>query len=177
MGGTAGERGAVCFVGVPSGPRAAFERAGLTVAGGAVQLLFTSAGLKLMPQLRKDLLGVTSVVFHSLYDLRRELLARLRALPQALPAPDRKAAGIYALRMTLTVVLATEVYRRLGLQSGYWMPMTALLVQKPAFYETLTRGLLRTAGTLAGATLATLLVAHVPLGPWWLAGLATLLRS
>ena len=158
----------------PSGPRAALTRAGLTVAGGMVQLLFMSAALELMPELRKDLVGVSFGVYRTLRERRRDLLAVLRRLPETLPAPARKQAAIYGLRMMVTVVLASEVYRRLHMQSGYWVPMTALLVQKPAFYETLTRGLLRTAGTLGGATLATLLAAHVPLGNWWFAGLATL---
>ena len=157
----------------PSGPRGALIRAGLTVAGGAVQVLFTSAGMRLMPELRKDLLGVTRTVYQSLHDRRREFLAGLRQLEAALPAPDRQAALSYAVRMTATVLLATELDRLLKIQSGYWIPMTALLVQKPAFYETLTRAVLRTAGTLCGATLATLLAAHVPLGDWWFAGLAT----
>jgi uncharacterized membrane protein YccC len=61
-------------------------------------------------------------------------------------------------------VVASEVYRRLGIQSGYWIPMTALLVQKPAVYDTLVRGLARVAGTIAGATVATHVVAHVPFG-------------
>ena len=77
----------------------------------------------------------------------------------------------------LTVALSTEFYRRLGIQSGYWTPMTALLVQKPAFSETLTRGLARIAGTLAGATLATILITHVPLSQstmdWTLAALTS----
>jgi uncharacterized membrane protein YccC len=112
-------------------------------------------------------------LYTSLYEQRRELLNRLYALPAALPAPDRKTAAIYALRLVLTVSLASEVYRRLGIQSGYWIPMTALLVQKPAFYETLSRALARVAGTLAGATLATVLAAHLHPGVWPLAALTT----
>ena len=157
-----------------SGTRAALTRAGLTLAGGMVQVLFASAALKVMPELRKDLLAIPAEMFQSFREQRRELLKTLRRLPETLPAPHRTEAAAYGLRMMVTVVLASEVYRRLHMQSGYWLPMTALIVQKPAFYETLTRGLLRTAGTLGGATLATLLAAHVPLGNWWFAGLATL---
>ena len=157
----------------PSGPRAAMMRAGLTMAGGAVQIVLTSAGLRAMPELRKDLLEAPRSLYASLYERRRDLLLRLRHLPDALPEPDRKAAATYALRLMVTVVLGSELYRKLGLQSGYWVPMTALIVQKPAFYETLTRGLLRVAGTLAGATLGTVMLVHVPLGNWWFAGLAT----
>ncbi len=157
----------------PSGPRLSFIRAGLIALGGAAQLLITSLGLRLLPELRKDLLSIPRSLYTTLYGQRRELLHRLHDLPKALPAPDRRAAAVYALRLVLTVTLATELYRRLGIQSGYWVPMTALLVQKPAFFETLTRGLQRIAGTLAGATLATLLAAHVPFTPWHLAALTT----
>ncbi len=162
----------------PSGPRPAFERAGLIAAGSLVQLLMTAAALRLIPELRKDLLAIPITVYTSLYEQREEFLRRLRNLPKALPAPQRPAAILYAARLLITVVAATEVYRRLGIQSGYWIPMTALLVQKPAFYETATRSLARVAGTIAGASLTTLLISHVPAGHWiqgnWpLAALAT----
>ena len=49
--------------------------------------------------------------------------------------------------MGVTVLAAAEAYRRLNMQSGYWVPMTALLVQKPAFAETFNRALMRIAGT------------------------------
>ena len=153
----------------PSNLHGSFTRAGLIALGGMVQILFTSAGLRLIPELSKDLLAIPQ----SLYDQRRELLGRLRHLPQALPAPDRRTAIAYAIRLTITVVLASELYRQLKMQSGYWVPMTALLVQKPAFFETLTRGLMRIGGTLAGAILATQLAMHVPLGPYTLAAVTT----
>ena len=153
----------------PTGPERAFERAGLIVIGGMTQVLITSAGLHLIPELRKNLWEIP----HTLYEQRGELLNRLYALPEELSVPDRKTAVIYALRLVLTVSLASEVYRRLGIRSGYWIPMTALLVQKPAFRETLNRALTRVGGTLAGATLATILASYVRPGPWPLAALTT----
>jgi uncharacterized membrane protein YccC len=63
--------------------------------------------------------------------------------------------------MAITVAVAAELYHRMGVQSGYWIPMTALLVQKPAFFETLTRASLRILGTLAGAVLSTFFLVHV----------------
>jgi Fusaric acid resistance protein-like len=153
----------------PTGPKPALIRAGLIVVGGTVQVIVTSAGLHLMPELRKNLWSI----YHSLYEQRREILNRIYSLPAELPASDRKLAVVYALRLVVTVSLASEVYRRLGVQSGYWIPMTALLVQKPAFFETLNRALARVAGTLAGATLATLLASHLHLSVWSLAGLTT----
>src|SRR5580698_9824848 len=44
----------------PTGPRLAFIRAGLIVAGGVLQILITSLGLSLMPDLRKHLLAIPS---------------------------------------------------------------------------------------------------------------------
>ncbi len=157
----------------PSAPRPALVRAGLILLGGTAQLILTSVGLRLLPDLRKDLLSIPRSLFTTLYEQRRELLHRLQLLPKALPAPDRTTALIYSLRLVLTVALASELYRRLGMQSGYWVPMTALLVQKPAFFETLSRALARVSGTLIGATLATVIAAHLHPTPWVLAGLVS----
>ena len=161
----------------PSAPRPALVRAGLIAGGGVVQLLLTTLGLRLMPELSKDLLAIPRSLFTTLRDQRRELLHRLYELPKALPAPDRTTALTYAVRLSITVTLASVLYRHLGIQSGYWIPMTALLVQKPAFFETLTRALNRVGGTLAGAILATLFVTHLPPGPAipWVLGVATTL--
>jgi hypothetical protein len=158
----------------PATFRGSFERAALILAGGLIQMLITTAGMRLIPELQMDLLAIPRVVYTSLYQQRAEFFRRLHELPNALPAPDRSAAALYAGRLVVTVGLASELYHRLGIQSGYWIPMTAMLVQKPAFFETLTRGLLRVVGTLAGAVLATLLVQHIAMGPWWLAAGVTL---
>lgn len=157
----------------PTSPKPALIRAGLIMLGGAAQLIITSLGLRLLPELQKDLLRLPRSLYITLYEQRRELLHRLHELPKSLPAPDRATALIYALRLALTVTLASELYRRLGIQSGYWIPMTALLVQKPAFFETLSRALARISGTLLGATLATLIAAHLHPTPWVLASLTT----
>ena len=147
----------------PANTGHSFTRAALIAAGSILQLLITTVGLRLIPELRKDIRTINRALHTTFYQQRHELLTRLRQLPQALPAPERQAALIYAVRLILTVTLASELYRRLEIQSGYWVPMTALLVQKPAFFETFTRGLLRVAGTLAGADLATHLAAHMHL--------------
>jgi hypothetical protein len=160
----------------PQGPKLSFERAGLIVLGGLVQLVATSAGLRLMPELRKDLLAIPRSLYQTLYEERRELLHRLRDLnhniPQALPAPAWRAAAGYSTRLVVTVLVATELYRKMHIQSGYWVPMTALLVQKPAFFDTAVRGSLRVLGTIAGAYFTTLIAAHAHLNPWTLGALA-----
>ena len=83
-------------------------------------------------------------------------------------------ALVYSLRLVVTVAIATEIYRRIGIQSGYWIPMTAVLVQRPAFSETLTRASARILGTLAGAWLGSLLIAYLTPGPMVLAVVATM---
>ena len=159
--------------GFPTGPRAALIRAGLIMAGGAAQIIITSLGLRLMPELHKDLLRIPRSLYTTLYQQRRELLHRLHDLPGALPALSRRRAVLYSARLTVTVALASELYRHLGIQSGYWIPMTALLVQKPAFFETLARASARVLGTLAGAYLCSLLIASIPIHPLVLAAFTT----
>lgn len=158
----------------PSGLDFALIRAGLLAAGGIVQILASTAGLSLMRDLPRDALVIPVAIYQSIEEQNRELARRLRRLPKTLPALSRVRTLKYATRLSLTVLIATEVYRRIGIQSGYWIAITALLVQKPAFYETLTRAAARVGGTIAGAYLGSLIIAHVAPQPWVLA-LATAL--
>jgi hypothetical protein len=159
----------------PTGPKPALIRAGLIAAGGAVQVLFTSAGLRLIPHLPRDLLSLAVSVVNTVQEQDQEkLLERIRELRQSLHPVTARDAFAYTLRMVITVAIATEVYRRIGIQSGYWIPMTALLVQRPAFSETLTRAAARILGTLAGAWLGSLLIAYLTPSPVVLAILTTL---
>lgn len=149
----------------PSGLGLALARAGLLAAGGVVQLIVTSAGLSLIHDLRRDALAIPIHLYHDIGERDRELVRRLRRFPKSLPPLRRLRALGYAVRLAVTVLIATEVYRRIGIQSGYWIPMTALLVQKPAFFETLSRSAARVGGTLAGSVLCSLLLAHAPMRP------------
>lgn len=95
--------------------------------------------------------------------------AHAPALPAAPIVPDARDALItlranltldssalrHALRLAVTVALATALYRALGLERGYWMSLTALIVLRPEFHDTIAVGVARIAGTLAGAALAT----------------------
>ena len=158
----------------PTGPRLAFIRASLIVCGGALQILVTSIGLSLMPDLRKHLLTIPSTIYNLAEEQRREIQTRLSALPESIPALSRSATVGYSLRLVITISIATEIYHRLGIQSGYWIPMTSLLVQKPAFLETLTRTTSRIVGTLLGAWACSLLIAHLTPRPVTLAAVTTL---
>jgi hypothetical protein len=168
----------------PAGPRAACERALLILAGGTLQILITSGTLRLLPELKAQLFEfhrlaivtpfeqTADLIAHS--DARHRVLHVLREIPLSLPRLSHTAGFVYALRLTVTVVLSAEIYRRLGIDSGYWIPMTALLVQKPAFFETFIRALMRISGTLAGAVLSTFALSYFHPDPIVLAILATL---
>jgi len=158
----------------PTGPEPAFIRAGLIVAGGTLQLLITSIGLRLIPDLRKDLLSIATSFISTINPQDRQLITHLRQLPQTLPALSKLETFGYSMRLVLTISIATEIYHHSGIQSGYWIPMTALLVQKPEFFETLTRTSARILGTLAGAWLCSLLIAHIAPGPVALAIIASI---
>ena len=72
----------------------------------------------------------------------------------------------HAVRLALSVGAGTAIARAVGLQRGYWLPMTIAIVLKPDFITTFSRGVLRIAGTLAGLLLATGLFHFVHPGPW-----------
>lgn len=145
-------------------------RAGIIALGGTLQMILTALALRFLPGIRAATASSPCSESTALYQQRHELLTRVSdlhsVLPSTFPAADRATAIRYAIRLSLTVALASELYRRMGIQSGYWIPMTALLVQKPAFFETLGRSIARTGGTIVGATLATIIAAHMNLSVW-----------
>ena len=179
-----GQQAAVTLLVTSAFPADAYHamlRAWLTVAGGALQIVVTSIFLRMLPELKERLLELpavsqegVAVAWHHLDRQmdRRRLLRRLRGLPKALPHLTNSAVLTFGVRMAITVAVASEIYHRMGVQSGYWIPMTALLVQKPAFYETLSRAAMRIGGTLAGAVVSTFFLVHIHPDPLVLAALA-----
>ena len=148
--------------GFPFSPRAAVIRSSLVMAGGVVQILSSSLLLRLLTDLRKDLL---SLALH----LRQEHAALRAYVEQAARSILRRAeppsAIPYAVRLAITVGVSVEIYRRFGFANGYWIPMTALLVLRPGLSDTASRAIARTVGTLAGAMLASFALAHLTPGP------------
>jgi uncharacterized membrane protein YccC len=67
----------------------------------------------------------------------------------------RSAAFRHAIRLAACVAAGDIVARSISLHRSYWLPMTIVLVLKPEFTATFSRGLLRIAGTVAGLLLAT----------------------
>ncbi len=77
----------------------------------------------------------------------------------------RSTACRHALRLAVTVTVATALYRVIDTHDGYWIVVAVLFIMKPDFASTVGRGILRAVGTLVGVTLTTLLLASLRPGP------------
>jgi uncharacterized membrane protein YccC len=71
----------------------------------------------------------------------------------------RSSVCRHAVRLAACIALADLLARSLQFGRTYWVAMTAVIVLKPDFTTTLSRGLLRLAGTFAGLAIATALFA------------------
>ncbi|MFY2556596.1 FUSC family protein [Corallococcus terminator] len=67
----------------------------------------------------------------------------------------------HAMRLGVTAAIATALVRGLGLDHGYWVIITVIVVLQPYSGMTFQRGLQRAGGTLLGSALAAGLVALV----------------
>ncbi|HEU5270511.1 MAG TPA: FUSC family protein [Jatrophihabitans sp.] len=88
----------------------------------------------------------------------RDPLAVLRANLR----PGSPAAR-HALRLAVLVPATDLAIRAVGVQRGYWVALTILVVLRPDFSATFQRSLMRVIGTVIGLVLASLLV-HYLLG-------------
>ena len=68
----------------------------------------------------------------------------------------------HAIRLTICVAVGDAFGRVLHPYRAYWIPMTIVLVLKPEFAVTFSRGVLRIVGTLLGLSLATALFHFLP---------------
>jgi uncharacterized membrane protein YccC len=68
----------------------------------------------------------------------------------------------HAIRLTAWVAIGDAIGRAINWQRSYWIPMTVAVVLKPDFTTTLSRGVLRLAGTFAGLVFATVLYHAFP---------------
>jgi uncharacterized membrane protein YccC len=69
----------------------------------------------------------------------------------------------HAVRLAVMVAIGEALGRGFYWRRSYWLPMTIVLVLKPEFTTTFSRGLLRIAGTVAGLLMATALFHSFPL--------------
>jgi len=68
----------------------------------------------------------------------------------------------HAIRLATLVALGDSLERAFYWHRSYWLPMTIVLVLKPEFTTTFSRGLLRIGGTIVGLFLATALFRFLP---------------
>jgi len=89
------------------------------------------------------------------------LLHRMLAEGAVLIIGTRAVAALrFAPSFAVALAAAVSAERWLDLPNGYWAGMTALVLLRPDFHDTLARSAGRVIGTVAGALLASLL-AHV----------------
>jgi uncharacterized membrane protein YccC len=69
----------------------------------------------------------------------------------------RSSAFRHAMRMAVCVAGAEALAPHITGRRSYWLPMTVVLVLKPEFAATFSRGLLRILGTIIGLLLATVM--------------------
>jgi uncharacterized membrane protein YccC len=99
----------------------------------------------------------------------RERLATLRA-NLALSSD----ACRHGMRLAVALAVAVALSEIFALEHRYWLPLTVVIVLRPDFSSTFTRGLSRVVGTLVGAGLVTLVLAELRPGHSGLTILAVL---
>ena len=72
----------------------------------------------------------------------------------------------HALRLASIVAATTLLYQSLGLEHGYWVPLTVLAVLQPEEHASDVRAVQRAAGTLVGTAVIALLT--IATGAEWL---------
>ena len=75
----------------------------------------------------------------------------------------RSAVFRHALRLSFAMAVGDALGRDFDWRRSYWIPMTIVLVLKPEFAVTFTRGVLRITGTILGLLLATALFHFLPI--------------
>jgi hypothetical protein len=142
----------------PAPLNAAIDRGLLLFCGGALQLILSSLLLRMFGELQSRFFQLAR------YIRAEEAAFRAALLDTAESVRQRRFANSplpFSIRLAATIAIATEIYRRLHYPSGYWIPMTALLVLKPDLTDTVSRVIARMLGTMCGAIASSFLLAHV----------------
>ncbi len=128
----------------PGGFGAAFGRTALISAGGATQIACYALIVVLVEGTIRAL-PVAAIMADA-----RLALAGLR-----IQVHRRSPLLGFAIRFALVLAAAVLTERLLAIPNGYWVAMTALLLMRPDFQDTLARSVGRVVGTIAGAATAT----------------------
>lgn len=148
------------------GPHYAVGRTLMVLAGGALQIAVFWLFYWLRPKSQK--LGEV----RKREQIPRRLRELLKCLKDELTLQGDTAE--YVARLALVLLTSTAIYRYFHVRNGYWIPMTALLVLKPHWGHTLSRGIARMLGTVAGAAIALILAKLLPFPAWVLPTLVVL---
>ena len=144
----------------PRGVHYAVGRAEMVLTGGALQmLLYTAFHLH---RLHPRAIATRVPIIPALRQRALQLLQLIRS-----DFYWGSAMVSYILRLLLAVGISSAIYQWFHIRNGYWAPMTAILVLKPQWSSTLSRGIARLFGTLLGAGVALMFALWVPL-PLWL---------
>lgn len=144
----------------PASLREAVQRGLLLFAGGALQLVLSALLFRIFRDLRDQLFQLARYLREEESALRSALIETAESVRQL---RFSESALPYSIRLAVTIGLSTEIYRRLHYPSGYWIPMTALLVLKPGLTDTISRAIARVVGTMGGAITISFILAHVHL--------------
>jgi hypothetical protein len=144
----------------PRGLQYAVGRTGMILAGGALQMIFYAAFHR-MDHAPAAPEATSASFIPRLRSRLGQLATRLRH-----EVDWGSCTWWYIVRLMLAVGISTAIYRRYQLRNGYWAPMTAVLVLKPQWSNTLSRGIARLSGTLLGAGVALMLALWLPLPAW-----------
>jgi uncharacterized membrane protein YccC len=126
----------------------------MVLAGGGLQIAVFSLFYVLRAKRREP------VVARKREQIPRRLRELMRCLRDELTL--RGDTAEYVARLALVLLTSTAIYRYFHVRNGYWIPMTALLVLKPQWGHTLSRGIARMVGTVAGAGIALVLARLLP---------------
>jgi uncharacterized membrane protein YccC len=99
----------------------------------------------------------------------RDPLATLRA-----NLTPNSAVLRHAVRVSVLVAGSDLILRLAGVDRGYWVPLTIMVVLRPDFATTFQRATMRVLGTVVGLVVATVLVHWVPGGNWYAIALIAL---
>jgi hypothetical protein len=155
----------------PASVEAAGDRALLIFAGGALQILSSAILLRAYGELGAYLASLARYIREEEGALKAAVLETAQSVKQR---RILNSALPYSLLLAITLGVTTEIYRQLQFPSGYWIPMTALLVLKPGVTDTVNRAAARVLGTLAGAILVSFCIAHLNPSPVVLASFTLL---
>jgi hypothetical protein len=142
------------------GPHYAVGRTLMVLAGGGLQIVVFFVFYLLRPKPRE------AGALRTREQIPGRLRELLRCLREELTLHGETAP--YVARLALVLLTSTAIYRYLHVRNGYWIPMTALLVLKPQWGNTLSRGIARMLGTVAGAGIALVLARLLPFPAWLL---------